>query len=167
MSAQRRASRSRKEPLTSEQRAAIEAALAYGFTDTQIAKTTGISAFDIYLYRRSAGISRHQVIASRLRTWAGLVANGTDLAEIASTYQLKSAQTVEKQLWKAGFSFKTHLFTELTANQKANALELATQGLPDSEIAKEIKAKEFQVMLFMVDQQIANNRRASRPKTAS
>ncbi len=95
-----------------------------------------------------------------------LIKSGSTLEDIVETYGLKNSNVVKRQLWKAGFSLKKHTLTELTAEQKAAALALVKEGAPDLEIARAIKAKEFEVLIFLASQGISNRRKRRAAKHA-
>jgi len=138
----------------------IEHGIKFGFSDAAIAKQLGLKyTYQVFSYRTKSGITADQVFAARLRTWAGLVANNTPLEKIAQTYGLKNPRTIRVQLWKAGFSWETMSFTELTKEQEDAVVRLAKKGIPDDEMAKMIGAKPFQIALFRADNNIENKSR--------
>jgi len=139
--------------------AAIEKALGYGFSDIAIARKLGLpTSHPVYAYRTKIGFSQDQVVASRIRAWAGLVSGGEPLEKIAKTYGLKNPRTIKVQLWKAGFSWKTLSFAKLTPVQEGQIKSLVAEGKSDDEIGKAIGAGPFQISLYRVDHGIRNER---------
>lgn len=138
----------------------IEHGMKFGFSDAAIAKQLGFKyTYQVFSYRKKCGITADQVFAARLRTWASLVANNTPLEKIAQTYGLKNPRTIRVQLWKAGFSWETMSFTDLTQEQGEAVVRLAKKGIPDDEMAKMIDAKQFQIALYRADHNIENKSR--------
>ncbi len=139
--------------------AAIEKALDFGFSDIAIARGLGLkrSAL-VFAHRKKIGLSQEQVIAARIRTWGSLVTGGATVEEIAKIYGLTSPRTVQVQLWKAGFSWKTLSFAQLSLDQQKTIVRLVTKGNSDNEIAKQLDVKPFQVTLYRADQGLRNNR---------
>lgn len=134
--------------------------MKFGFSDAAIAKQLGLKyTYQVFSYRKKCGITADQVFAARLRTWASLVANNTPLEKIAQTYGLKNPRTIRVQLWKAGFSWETMSFTDLTQEQEEAVVRLAKKGIPDDEMAKMIGAKQFQIALYRADHNIENKSR--------
>lgn len=134
--------------------------MKFGFSDAAIAKQLGLKyTYQVFSYRKKCGITADQVFAARLRTWASLVANNTPLEKIAQTYGLKNPRTIQVQLWKAGFSWETMSFTDLTQEQEDAVVRLAKKGIPDDEMAKMIGAKQFQIALYRADHNIENKSR--------
>lgn len=156
---------SRLDLLSEEQKQTIRKAFEYGFEDSKISRSLNIHALQIYYYRHYLGITKSQITVARLNTWMNLIKSGSTLEDIVETYGLKNPNVVKRQLWKAGFSLKKHTLTELTPEQKAAALALVKEGAPDLEIARAIKAKEFEVLIFLASQGISNRRkrRATKP----
>lgn len=145
--------------LTATQVAAIEKALSYGFSDIAIAQKLGLpTSHPVYAYRTKIGFSQDQVVACRIRAWAGLVAGGESLEIIAKTYGLKNPRTIKVQLWKAGFSWKTLSFSKLTPAQEGQIERLVAEGRSDEEIGKAIGAGSFQISLYRADHGIRNKR---------
>ena len=138
----------------------VEHGIKFGFSDAAIAKQLGLKyTYQVFSYRKKCGITADQVFAARLRTWASLVANNTLLEKRAQTYGLKNPRTLRVQLWKAGFSWETMSFTDLTQEQKDAVVRLAKKGIPDDEMAKMINAKPFQIALYRADNNIENKSR--------
>jgi hypothetical protein len=132
--------------------AAIEKALDFGFSDVAIARELGLKrSHTVFTHRRKIGFSQEQVIAARIRTWGSLVAGGSTIEEIAKVYGLTNPRTVQVQLWKAGFSWKTQSFAQLSIDQQEAIAHLVTKGKSDHEIAKQIGIKLFQVKLYRAD----------------
>ncbi|KAG0162782.1 hypothetical protein DFQ30_001287 [Apophysomyces sp. BC1015] len=139
--------------------AVVEKALNFGFSDIVIARELGFNtSFPVFAYRKKIGFTQEQVITARIRTWGSLVAGGATVEEIAKAYGLTNPRTVQVQLWKAGFSWKTQSFAQLTLDQREAITRLVDEGTSDNKLAKLIGVKPFQVTLYRADQGLRNSR---------
>ncbi|KAG0186697.1 hypothetical protein DFQ28_007417 [Apophysomyces sp. BC1034] len=131
--------------LSTDNVAVVEKALNFGFSDIVIARELGFNtSFPVFAYRKKIGFTQEQVITARIRTWGSLVAGGATVEEIAKAYGLTNPRTVQVQLWKAGFSWKTQSFAQLTLDQREAITRLVDEGTSDNKLAKLIGVKPFQ-----------------------
>lgn len=92
--------------ITDDQRELIMQGFAKGVTDSMIAeKIPGVSHMNIFMFRKSLGITAQTVMNNRYDTWIRMLNSGVSLTVIADLYRVKPA-SIRSGLWRArNFSF--------------------------------------------------------------
>ncbi|RQQ88672.1 hypothetical protein DF134_19000 [Burkholderia stagnalis] len=91
--------------LTDEQKKLITKGLSKGVADTQIAKSIGVKHMQVYVYRKTLGISREQVVEARYDTWIRLLESGMELETVATMYDVKPDSVLSTLYRKRDFSY--------------------------------------------------------------
>ncbi|KGC70269.1 MULTISPECIES: hypothetical protein [Burkholderia] len=91
--------------LTDEQKKLITKGLSKGVADTQIAKSIGVKHMQVYMYRKTLGVSREEVVEARYDTWIRLLESGTELETVAAMYEVKPDSVLSTLYRKRNFSY--------------------------------------------------------------
>ena|SRR5471032_2985786 len=131
--------------LTAEQKTLITKGLSRGVADTQIAESIpGVKHMQVFLFRKSQGITAKQVLEIRYDTWIRLLESGMSVELVASLYRVKPESVLNTLYRHRHFSYTEAKKRGQRAIEAGfrKAMGLTVQDVRDQRLATWVKLTE-------------------------